>query len=112
MCYYMPDEDFGTTSSLFVPYFGILTSTLTTLGRMAAIGKATVIPVMGVLKKEGGTEITVFPPLESFPNGDQEQEAIKMNQALEACVRLAPEQYMWTQRWFRTRPAGESSLYP
>jgi KDO2-lipid IV(A) lauroyltransferase len=34
-----------------------------------------------------------------------------VNAAFETVIRQAPEQYLWTLRWFRTRPNGESSPY-
>src|SRR5207302_2405115 len=33
--YYLPDEDFGPKNSVFVPFFGVPTATLATLGRLA-----------------------------------------------------------------------------
>jgi lauroyl/myristoyl acyltransferase len=30
---------------------------------------------------------------------------------IEAWVREAPEQYLWSHRRFRTRPAGEAQFY-
>ena len=35
----------------------------------------------------------------------------RMNQAIEQQILLAPEQYMWLHRRFKTRPPGEASLY-
>jgi KDO2-lipid IV(A) lauroyltransferase len=34
-----------------------------------------------------------------------------MNAFLEERIREMPEQYLWTHRRFKTRPAGERSLY-
>ncbi len=35
-----------------------------------------------------------------------------MNAAIEAGVREMPEQYMWTFKFFKTRPNGAPSPYP
>jgi lauroyl/myristoyl acyltransferase len=40
-----------------------------------------------------------------------EEGAAMYMRALEAEVRQAPEQYLWVHRRFKTRPAGEASLY-
>jgi Kdo2-lipid IVA lauroyltransferase/acyltransferase len=34
-----------------------------------------------------------------------------MNKVVEETVLLAPEQYMWLHRRFKTRPEGQPSLY-
>ena len=34
-----------------------------------------------------------------------------MNREIEECVRLAPEQYFWLHKRFKTRPPGQPRLY-
>ncbi|MXW49584.1 MAG: lipid A biosynthesis acyltransferase, partial [Gammaproteobacteria bacterium] len=51
------------------------------------------------------------PPLSNFPSGDELQDAVRVNQAIEAAVRRRPEQYLWLHRRFKTRPPGELGLY-
>jgi len=34
-----------------------------------------------------------------------------MNQAIEAAIEVCPVQYLWTLRYFQTRPEGEASVY-
>ena len=112
MCYYIPDEDFGSKSSVFVPYFGIQAATITVLGRLAALTNAVVIPCFTKLRADNkGYEIRLGKALEEFPSGNRKNDAITMNSALESGIRSAPEQYFWTFKWFRTRPQGERSLY-
>jgi len=109
---YMPDEDFGTRNSVFAPFFGVQTSTLTTLGRMAKISGADVVPCFARILPDGkGYVVDIDPPLENFPSGDDVADATKMNESLEHGIGRAPEQYMWTLRWFKTRPAGEAPPY-
>ncbi len=110
VCYYIPDEDFGPDLSVFVPFFGVQSATLPVLGRMAKMTNAKVVPVMTKYLPHG-YEINFLKPLENFPTGDEVEDAIRMNQALEELVRLAPEQYMWTLKWFKTRPDGQPSPY-
>lgn len=108
--YYLPDEDFGPKHSVFAPFFGVPTATLTTLGRLASLTDAVVLPCFARLSR-AGYAITVAPPLADFPTGDEGTDAARMNQALEAGIRAAPEQYMWTFKLFKTRPAGAASPY-
>lgn len=111
MLYYIPDEDFGLKDSVFAPFFNIPTATLTTLGRMARITHSTVIPITAYVKDDGGYQVHVFPPLENFPGDNPEDDAALMNKMMEQCIRLAPDQYMWTQRWFKTQQTGGPSPY-
>lgn len=112
MCYYLPDEDFGSKRSVFVPYFGIQTATITVLGRLAALTNAVVVPCFTKLRADHkGYEIHLGKALEEFPSGDRVNDAITMNTTLEAGIRNAPEQYFWTFKWFRSRPEGERTLY-
>lgn len=111
--YYLPDEDFGPGHSVFVPFFGVSTATLTTLGRLAKSTDAVVIPCFTKLLPGGcGYEIILHPPLKHFPTGDHIEEAACMNAAMEAGIRLMPEQYLWTFKLFKTRPENGASPYP
>ena len=42
---------------------------------------------------------------------DAETTARWMNGIVEKCIMLAPEQYMWLHRRFKTRPEGTPSRY-
>jgi KDO2-lipid IV(A) lauroyltransferase len=110
--HYSPDEDLGPAHSVFVPFFGISTATLPTLGRLAALCEAVVIPCFARLLPWGrGYEITLGSPLQDFPSGSETDDAARMNRAIEDGVCAVPEQYLWTFKLFKTRPAGEPSPY-
>jgi len=111
-CYYIPDQDFGDKHSVLVPFFGIPTATITALGRLASMTNAVVIPCFTrLLENSGQYEVALRAPLPDFPSGDRITDAATMNRALEAGIREAPEQYLWTLKWFKTRPNGEPSPY-
>ncbi len=110
--FYFPDEDFGTNASTFAPFFNVPAATLTTLGRLATMTNATVIPCFAYLLPGGkGYEIVLEPPLENFPEGDRARDAIRMNEVMEKGIRKKPEQYMWTLKIFKTRPGNAPSPY-
>jgi len=110
--HYSPDEDFGDRQSVFVPFFGVPTATLTTLGRLAHIANALVVPCFTNLLPNGnGYEIILKPPLEDFPIGDAVCDAARMNAAIEDGLRQTPEQYIWTFKLFKTRPNQAPSPY-
>lgn len=110
--YYLPDEDFGERQSVFAPFFGVPTATLTTLGRLANFTNALVVPCFTRLLPGGrGYEVILKPPLEDFPNGDRARDAARMNEVLEEGLRPMPEQYLWTFKLFKTRPGNAPSPY-
>ncbi len=110
--YYLPDEDFGPKHSVFAPFFGVPTATLPTLGRLAKMTDAVVIPCFGRQLRFGrGSEVVLYPPLENFPTGDEIADAAHMNRAMEAGIRTMPEQYLWTFKLFKTRPDDGPSPY-
>lgn len=109
--YLMPDEDLDGAHSVFAPFFGIPTATLPVVGRIARMTGAKVMPVFCELDNRGRYHVTIGQPLPGFPSGDIEEDAAAVNAAFEAAIRRAPEQYLWTLKWFRTRPNGEASPY-
>lgn len=111
-CYYIADEDFGVNNSIFVPFFGVPVATLNTLGRMARLTDAKVLPVRSYLdSKTGRYDITIEAPLENFPTDDSYTNARRMNAIFENMISAAPEQYLWTLRWFKSRPDNGTPPY-
>lgn len=111
--FYSADEDLGARNSVFVPFFGHPKATLATLGRLAGAVDAVVLPVYPTYDAASGRyRVYVRPPLADFPSGDAETDARAMNRALEECIALAPEQYLWSFRLFRTRADGTRMPYP
>ncbi len=110
--YYLPDEDFGTQGSHFVPFLGTEVARLNTLGRLAEICNAVVIPCFTYRLGRGkGYEVRLGPALAGFPSGDLVADTHRMNVELERHILAAPEQYMWTFKYFKTRPGGGPPPY-
>ncbi len=111
-CYYMPDQDFGESDlTVFAPFFGQQTCTLTTLSSMAKLAKAKVVPIYPIMNEDGTYEVTFGAALENFPSDDPLADARAVNAVIERCVMRAPAQYMWTFKWFKTQPDGGASPY-
>jgi KDO2-lipid IV(A) lauroyltransferase len=110
--FYLPDQDPGRRG-IFVPFCGIAAATVSTLGRFAHLGDASVIPTyMRYLPWGRGLELIFDPPLEPFPTRDKHADTALMNRVIEARIRTMPAQYFWVHRRFKTRPPGEGAIYP
>lgn len=110
--YYLPDQDYGPRDAIFVPFFGVPAATITGLSRLASLAGARVVPcVTRMLGADGGYELTCYPVWENFPTGDIAADTRRMNAFVEERVREMPEQYFWTHKRFKTRPAGEPRWY-
>lgn len=111
--WYAPDHDYGPRSSVFVPLFAV-EKTATTVGSymLARAAKPAIIPfVPRRLPDARGYELIIQPAQLDVPLESEEVTAAWMNKLVEENILLAPDQYMWLHRRFKTRPAGEPSLY-
>lgn len=111
--FYLPDQDPGRRRGLFIPFCGVPAATVPTLGRIARLAGAVVIPTFARFLPRGeGLELCFDPPIEQFPSGDAELDAARMNQVIEERLRSMPAQYFWVHRRFKTRPEGAQPIYP
>ncbi|KAA6185687.1 lysophospholipid acyltransferase family protein [Thiohalocapsa marina] len=110
--FYLPDQDPGRRRGVFVPFCGLPAATVPTLGRIARLADAVVIPTFARFLPDGrGLELIFDPPLTDFPSGDTLQDTTRMNQVIEARLRDMPAQYFWVHRRFKTRPEGAPPVY-
>ncbi len=101
-----PDREFG----IFAPLFRTPACTMTLLGKLAARTKAPVVfCVMKRLKK--GYEMHYLKPEEDFYNQNPSIAASAINQAIERCIAIAPEQYLWSYKRFRLLEKGGKRKY-
>ena len=110
--YYLPDLNLRRRDSIFVPFFGIPTATITGLSRLSKAAGAVVVPcVTRMLPGNRGYRVEIGDPWDNFPSDNVEADTARMNAWIEAAIRTMPEQYYWVHRRFKTRPLGESSPY-
>ena len=110
--YYLPDMDFGSRDSIFVPFFGVPAATVTGLSRIARLSGAVVVPtVTRQLPGVAGYVLTFYPAWRDFPTDDVERDTRRMNAFIEERVLEMPEQYYWLHKRFKTRPPGEAKYY-
>jgi KDO2-lipid IV(A) lauroyltransferase len=110
--WYAYDVDGGKKRSVFAPFFGIQTSSLVAVSRLAKMTGAAVVPFNFFRREDNsGYEIQLSPALENFPSDDNVIDATQLNACLETAVRKNPSQYIWQYKRFKTRPQGEARFY-
>ena len=108
--YLLPDMNFGPQESIFVPFYGVAAATVPSLPRFARLGRAKVFPVTTRMTAQG-YEVRVHPVWQGYPGEDVEADTALMNLRLQALIDEMPDQYYWVHKRFKTRPAGEPSVY-
>jgi len=108
--YLLPDMNITRQESVFVPFYGVPTATLTSLSRFASLGRAKVVPVVTRMTRTG-YEVQVLAAWRDFPSGDLNADAATMNRILQTYIDTMPTQYYWVHKRFKVRPAGEPRVY-
>lgn len=103
------DQDLGAKRSLFVPFFGVPTATVTSVHDFARQAGAAVVFAEAFRTPKGyGLRLHA---LDNYPTDDVAADTQRMNAMIESAVCAHPEQYLWLHKRFKTRPPGEPSLY-
>ncbi|WP_233966091.1 kdo(2)-lipid IV(A) palmitoleoyltransferase [Pectobacterium polaris] len=111
--WFAPDQDYGPKGSVFAPFFAVKNAATTsgtyTISRLAKPAMMTTV----LIRKPNalGYQLVIQPELQDYPYHDEQAAACYMNKVIETEIMRAPEQYLWLHRRFKTRPAGEVSLY-
>lgn len=90
--YLLPDMNFGTEESVFVPFYGVSAATVPSLSRFAALARARVVPVV-TLMTDQGYEVRVLPAWTDFPTEDAVADTATMNLRLQGWIDDHPAQY-------------------
>ena len=106
----LPDLNFGTEDSVFVPFYGIPAATVPSLARFARMGRAKVVPLLTRLTATG-YEVQVLPAWPDYPTDDLVADTALMNERLQDYIADMPEQYYWVHKRFKSRPPGSPGLY-
>lgn len=107
------DQNAGLHDGLFVPFFGRMAATYSSIARISLRSGSPVLPVFNRRSSDGTYRITILPPI--FPKNDQgEEEVLRLTtlytESIEKHIRSCPEQWIWMHRRWKTRPEEESFL--
>ncbi|MEP6716641.1 MAG: lysophospholipid acyltransferase family protein [Terriglobia bacterium] len=104
------DQNSSGETDVFVPFFGKLAATSLAFAKLAARSGAAVIPGFAVWNEaEQGYVLRFYP--EVAISGDAAEDTARIQAAIEAAIRENPDQWLWIHRRWKTRPAGDQSVY-
>lgn len=112
--WYSPDQDFGLKQGIMAPFFGVPAATVTAHRRLLKMAKAVAIPLYFYRTgdiKDPRYQVLIEPIVASIPSDSELDDAILVNKIIENQLRIAPTQYMWFHRRFKTRPDGYDEIY-
>lgn len=103
----LPDQDPGDNGGVFADFFGKLAHTMVLAGRLANKSDASVLfTICERLPWGRGYRMHLLPCDDAVHDKDPFTSATAMNHSLEACVRVAPAQYIWNYKRWRQQPDG------
>ena len=111
--YYSPDTNAKQLNKnmAFAPFLGVQqAATYTTIGRLAKITGARVLPCL-VSMTDSGYQMSINPPLDNLAGAEKQVVAEIINNVVGEHARQVPAQYFWLHRRFKTRPEGEGDFY-
>jgi KDO2-lipid IV(A) lauroyltransferase len=108
---YAPDQRFDGDGRIVVPLFGVPALSNPGTSFIARATRCAVLPYFPRRLPDGsGYVMTIGAPLEGFPSGDAHADVRRYYGLIEAAVRTAPEQYLWSYKRYRPLP-GEPDPY-
>ena len=110
------DQNTTRDEGVFAEFFGIPAATTPAIATFALRTGAAVVPAFllwdQTIRKH---RLTFDRPLELVESGDRNSDIVentkRFNGVLEAYVRKYPDQWLWINRRWKTRPAGEPGVY-
>jgi len=92
------------------PFMGVPTFTMTFVSKL--LQRSGALAFFGFAERTAsGFRMHFLPADEAIYSADIDESLRALNDGVERCVRLCPEQYQWEYKRFRTRPRGNVDLY-
>lgn len=107
------DQNVQEGDGVFVDFFGRPAATTTVAAALALKTGAALLACRTVLQPNGRYRLIYDPQLAVESGGDRQAEIARLTQELtriiEGWIRVAPEQWLWIHRRWKTRPPGEAA---
>ncbi|MDO9475091.1 MAG: LpxL/LpxP family Kdo(2)-lipid IV(A) lauroyl/palmitoleoyl acyltransferase [Pseudohongiella sp.] len=110
--WYAADQDYGPRHSVFAVFFGRPAASITATTTFANVNNSAVIFLAHYRTQNNQHYELIFSePLADYPTGDEQMDVLRINKLIEAAIRVAPDQYIWLHRRFKTQPEGLPDPY-
>ncbi len=109
----LPDQDPGASGGVYAPFFNRPARTMTLFSKLLQkTNSASVCVVMQRLPGlSAGYRLNFLPVPQGIDSQDAEVAATALNQAVENCIHIAPEQYLWSYKRYRKPPPDLADIY-
>lgn len=104
------DQNASLEEGVFVDFFGVAACAGKAFARIAHHSGAAVLPGFALWSESRGKYVLRFYPAVEI-TGDESGDTRRIHAVLEQVIRENPDQWLWIHRRWKTRPAGERSLY-
>ncbi|HEY9035371.1 MAG TPA: lysophospholipid acyltransferase family protein [Pseudomonadales bacterium] len=98
-------------AGVFAPFFGRMALTGKLTASLARVNHSVVLSAVLLRKPNGQGFELVFQSVEGAASSDDQQAARALNQAVEQCIQLAPEQHQWMYKRFARRLPSTPDAY-
>ncbi len=107
----LPDQEPLKANGVSAPFFGIPALTMTLVARILRRTGAQPLFVFAHRQPSGKFRVRFVKAPDGLDDSDEVTAAASLNAGVEACVRLCPEQYLWSYKRFKTTPPGVTTPY-
>jgi len=109
----LPDQEpKANKGAVFAPFFGVPAFTMLLVSKLARKTGARVVFMFAErLSGSRGFRIHCLPAPEGIDSEDDAVAAATLNEGVENCISVCPEQYVWPYKRFRHRPDGMPKVY-
>lgn len=108
----LPDQEPDLLNGVYAPFFGQPALTMTLLSRLAQRADATTLfCVAERLPRGQGWRFHILPTDPAVNESDLKKATEALNQGVERCIAICPEQYLWSYKRFNTPQGGGKRPY-
>ena len=107
----LADQQPPAGKGLFVPFFGNPALTSDLLPRLARRADCNVLASVCERRRRGRFLVHLLPVDPDIFSDDLVTALTVMNQTIERCIAIDPDQYLWSYRRFKAQPEGAAPFY-